>query len=67
MFGQNVQRERKKQGKSCEELGRECECTGKMIDHIEKGIRQPSFALVVSIAEALGCTIDELVYGKKTG
>lgn len=48
-------------GKSTIALGRETGVTGQMITMIEMGHRRPSLVLAMKLAEALGCTLSELV------
>ena len=60
-IGENVRQRRTALGKSTRELGREAGATGQMVTMIEMGHRRPSLVLAMKLAEALGCTLSELV------
>lgn len=60
-IGENVRQRRTALGKSSRELGREAGVTGQMVTMIEMGHRRPSLVLAMKLAEALGCTLSELV------
>lgn len=60
-IGENVRQRRTALGKSTIALGRETGVTGQMISMIEMGHRRPSLVLAMKLAEALGCTLSELV------
>lgn len=60
-IGENVRQRRTALGKSTRELGREAGVTGQMVTMIEMGRRRPSLVLAMNLAEALGCTLSELV------
>lgn len=60
-IGENVRQRRVSLGKSTRELGRSAGVTGQMITMIEMGHRRPSLVLAMKLAEALGCTLSELV------
>lgn len=60
-IGENVRQRRTALGKSTRELGREARVTGQMVTMIEMGHRRPSLVLAMKLAEALGCTLSELV------
>ena len=60
-IGENVRQRRAALGKSTIALGRETGVTGQMISMIEMGHRRPSLVLAMKLAEALGCTLSELV------
>lgn len=60
-IGENVRQRRTALGKSTIALGRETGVTGQMITMIEMGHRRPSLVLAMKLAEALGCTLSELV------
>jgi len=61
MFGQNVKRLCEIRGWSLEKLARQVEVSSRMIFYIVQGLRAPSLQLAVSIAEALGTTVDDLL------
>lgn len=60
-IGENVRQRRTALGKSTIALGRETGVTGQMISMIEMGHRRPSLVLAMKLAEALDCTLSELV------
>lgn len=60
-IGENVRQRRTALGKSTIALGRETGVTGQMITMIEMGHRRPSLVLAMKLADALGCTLSELV------
>lgn len=60
-IGENVRQRRTALGKSTIALGRETGVTGQMISMIEMGHRRPSLVLAMKLADALGCTLTELV------
>jgi len=52
-FGLNVAKERKKKGQSQEQLAFDCGLHRTYISGIERGIRNPTIAIVEKIAKAL--------------
>lgn len=60
-IGENVRQRRTALGKSTRELGRDAGVTGQMVTMIEMGHRRPSLVLAMKLADALGCTLSELV------
>ena len=56
---------RKEKGLTMKELGKMVDVSESMIQMIEAGTRKPSFELLLKLGEALDCSTDELVYGKK--
>lgn len=59
--GENVRRLRESKGISTHKLAKLVDVTQPMITHIERGRKIPSLSLAVDIAQALGCTLDELL------
>ena len=61
LVGQNVRNLRKRRGLSQEELSFECELHRTYISGVERGIRNPTVAVLAKIAAGLGVTPDELL------
>lgn len=60
-LGENIKTRRKGKGLSQEELAGRVLVSTPMICQIERGTRNPSLQLGKAIADALGCTMDELL------
>jgi len=58
---ENVKSFRENQNLSQQQLAEQLGINQAMISYIESGMKIPSLALAVSLADAFGCTIDELV------
>lgn len=54
--------ERKRRGKTQEEIAEMCELAGSTYSQVERGSREPSHELVVRISDGLGLTPLELVH-----
>ncbi|MEE0181315.1 MAG: helix-turn-helix transcriptional regulator [Anaerovoracaceae bacterium] len=61
-IGQKIRKKRKALGLSQEELAEKVEISTTHMSHIETGNTKLSLAVFVSIAEALSCQTDELLY-----
>ena len=62
-IGTNIKRIRESRGMQQIELSARVDVTQAMICQIERGRKQPSVALLADIAEALNCTMDDIVNG----
>lgn len=63
-IGENVKARRVAMGKSTYDLARDVGVTDVMISYVERGLRRPSLALAIKLADTLGCTLDELIEGE---
>ncbi len=61
-IGQRIRKKRKALGLSQEELAEKADISTTHMSHIETGNTKLSLAVFVSIAEALDCQTDELLY-----
>lgn len=64
-IGQRIHVIRKAQKLTQAELAERANLSVPYISHIENGIKQASLQTVVNIAEALGCTVDKLLYDSR--
>lgn len=62
-IAENLKKFREEQGMSQRELARRVGVNQTMIAHIENGLRIPSLAVSLDLAEALKTTVDELCKG----
>lgn len=60
-LGENVKSRRVALGKSTYDLARDVGVTDVTISYVERGMRRPSLVLAMKLADALGCTLTELV------
>ena len=60
-FGENEKSRRVALGKSTYDLARDVGVTDVTISYVERGLRRPSLMLAMKLADALGCTLTELV------
>jgi transcriptional regulator with XRE-family HTH domain len=60
-LGENVKSRRVALGKSTYDLARDVGVTDVTISYVERGLRRPSLMLAMKLADALGCTLTELV------
>ena len=60
-LGSRVEAARKKKGMTQEELAEIANVSQSMINHIEKGRKQPSLDTVIAIAHEFNTTVDALV------
>ncbi len=60
-LGENVKSRRVALGKSTYDLARDVGVTDVTISYVERGLRRPSLMLAMNLADALGCTLTELV------
>ena len=56
---------RKAKGLTMKQLGSMVDATESMIQMLETGTRKPGFELLLKLGEALDCSVDELINGKK--
>ena len=64
-IGNNIRSRRQEMLWSQEELGLKVGVTQEMISQIEKGTKLPSLVLGAAIANAFGCSVDDLLKTKK--
>lgn len=57
----NIRWRREAKGLSQSELARQCDVTASAINKFESGLKVPSLVTAVALADALGCTVDELL------
>lgn len=57
----NLRQLRKNKGMTMKELGAACDVTESTISNIEKGKRRPSYELMLKLAEALDCTVSDIM------
>ncbi len=62
-IAENLKKFRKQQGLSQKELAQAVGVTQTMIAHIENGVKIPSLAVSLELAEALNTTVDKLCNG----
>lgn len=60
-LGENVKSRRIALDKSTYDLARDVGVTDVTISYVERGLRRPSLMLAMKLADALGCTLTELV------
>ena len=60
-LGENVKSRRVALCKSTYDLARDVGVTDVTISYVERGLRRPSLMLAMKLADALGCTLTELV------
>lgn len=65
LIGHRIQILRKRQKLSQAALAESAGYSVPYISHIETGIKRASLETVVAIADALGCTADQLLYGNQ--
>ena len=63
-FGETLRKIREKEGMTQTKLAERVDVNRSMISAIERGSKPASFPLAEKIAEALGCSLDDLA-GKK--
>lgn len=63
-LGKNIKLKREEYDLEQKELAKRADTTPMMISYIERDIKKPSVELLVRIAEALHCTVNDLVYDK---
>ena len=63
-FGKRLQSARASIGISQSELARRCELSSAMISSLESKKKFPSLETALKICDALGITLDHLIYGK---
>ena len=59
-MGSRIRALRKAKGWTQEELGKHADASYKFLGEIERGVQNPSFAILVKISDALGVPLDEL-------
>lgn len=62
----NLRQMRIDKGLTMKQLGEMTDVTESTIGMIETGKRKPGFELLLKLSEVFDCSIDDLVYGKKT-
>ncbi len=62
-FGRNVARIRDARGFSQDKLAGKADLDRTYLSGIERGVRNPGIKVVISLARALGVTVDELCKG----
>ncbi len=65
LLGKRISEVRKQQGLSQEELARLADVSSQYISMVETGKKKASLQTVVSIADSLGITVDELLVGNQ--
>ncbi len=65
-IGTNIRSRREAEGLDQTELAERVHVTQVMISYIENGRKNPSVPLLVDIAKALHCTMDELAADRRT-
>lgn len=65
LIGKRVREKRQEMKYSQEQLGWETNLSTTYISHIETGKRKPSLGTLISISNALGITLDELLSGNQ--
>jgi len=63
IFGSNLQRVRKQQGLTQKRLGKMTDTSHTFIGEMERGMKAPNLNLVVSLANMLHVSVEELVAG----
>lgn len=65
-IGKKIQKLRQEHGLSQDELARRSDIPYTTITKIESGvIKRPSFVMIAKIGRTLGCSLDDLIFGKK--
>lgn len=60
-IGDNIRLRREAKGMTQLELANRCGVTDAMVCYYERGFRMPSLPTAAALADALGCTVDELL------
>ena len=60
-MGGRIRRLRKEKQLTQEQLAEAAEISLSFLGHIERGTRKPSVQTIVLIADALGCSVDEIL------
>lgn len=60
-IGENIRWRREAKGMTQQELANRCGVTDAMVCYYERGQRMPSLPTAAALADALGCTVDELL------
>lgn len=60
-IGDNIRWRREAKGMTQQELGNRCGVSDAMVCFYERGQRMPSLPTAAALADALGCTVDELL------
>lgn len=63
ILGKNIRERRLKLGLSGQQLAEMVGVSEPMISLTERGLKTPSVAVCAALAQALGCTLDELIFG----
>ena len=59
-LGKRIRTLRKAKGWTQEELGKQADTSYKFLGEIERGVQNPSFSILVKIADALGVALPEI-------
>ena len=63
LIGSHVRDARQRRNIQQKELAQQIDCAPSYISNIERGLARPSLGVLFSIAEILGVTLNDLVYG----
>ena len=66
IIGKNISKERKAKGWSQRKLGQECDIANTVISAYEQTKKTPGLNSVVKISNAIGISLDQLVYGDES-
>lgn len=64
-FAENVRKLREEKGLTQQELANLIEVAQPTVAQYEKGMKLPTVVIGVALAQVLGTTCEELIYGKK--
>ena len=62
--GTRIRRARQAAGLAVKDLARRAHVSPSYLSDIERGVKHPSLAVAAALAQALGCTLDWLVFGR---
>ena len=60
-IGDNIRWRREAKGMTQQELGNRCGVSDAMVCYYERGQKMPRLPTAAALADALGCTVDELL------
>ncbi len=64
-LGENIKQMRNKKGWTQTELAKKVGTGTSMIGHIERGVKIPSLALALSLAQVFDCTVEDMCVKKE--
>ena len=67
ILGKRIRHYRKRRGYTQEQLGLNINTSGAYISNIERGVKKPSLDNLVSIAETLDITVNDMIMPKHDG